>query len=72
MILRKKTVPKGSHLLGFQTILQSYTRGNGMVPVQKHRSMEQNTEPRNEPALIRAINLITEARVYSGGKTPLQ
>ena len=61
------------HTLGFQTILQSYIRGNGMVPVQKHRSTEKNTEPRNEPALIWAINLQQRRQEYTvGERHPLQ
>ena len=36
---------------------------------QTHRSMEQNRQPRKEPTLIWAVNLIKEARTYNGRKT---
>ena len=43
----------------FQTILQSYSNQNHIVLAQKqtHRSMEQNTEPRNKPMHIWSIIL---------------
>ena len=39
-----------NHATYYQTILQSHSYQNRMVPVQKqtHRSMEQHREPRNK------------------------
>uniref|UniRef100_A0A8D1E614 Uncharacterized protein n=1 Tax=Sus scrofa TaxID=9823 RepID=A0A8D1E614_PIG len=43
----------------FQTILQSYSNQDSVVPVQKqtYRSMEQDREPKNKPRHLRSINL---------------
>ena len=38
---------------------------------QTHRSMEKNSEPRNEPTLIWAINLQQRRQEYTMGKIQL-
>ena len=50
-----------------QTILQSYGNQNSVVLAQKqtHRSMEQNTEPRNKPTHLRSINLQQRKQEYT-------
>ena len=47
------------HSLWLQTIIQTYSYQNSVVLAQKQtcRSVKQTREPRNEPALIWAINL---------------
>ena len=48
-----------------QTILQSYSNQDSMVPMHKqtYRPMQQNREPRNKPRHLWSINLLTkEAR----------
>ena len=56
--LEKKDQIWSFHAPSFQTILQSYSSQNSMVLAQKqtHRSMEQNTEPRNEPTCTWSID----------------
>ena len=55
----------------FQTILQSYSNQNCMVPAQKqtHRSMEQNRDPRNKLRLMWSISLWQRSQLYTVGKT---
>ena len=60
--LRKKNRAGGVMLSDFR--LQSYSNQNSMVLTQKHKSVEQNREPRNKPTLIRLINLQQRRQEY--------
>ena len=60
--LRKKNTAGGVMLSDFR--LQSYSNQNSMVLTQKHKSVEQNREPRNKPTLIRLINLQQRRQEY--------
>ena len=56
----------------FQTIPQSYSHENTMELEQilTHKSMEQNREPQNKPALIWSINLRQSRQKHTMGKRP--
>ena len=53
-----------------QRILQSYSNQNSTILAQKqtHRSMEQDTEPRNKPTHLQTINLSQKRQEYTAGK----
>ena len=53
-IVEKEKQSWGHHSAGFRAVLQSCSNQKIMVLAQKytHRSMEQNTKPRNEPTII--------------------
>ena len=57
VILRQNEQSYRYHTPWLQTILHSYINQNNMVLAQKqtHRSMEQNTKPRNKPMHIMVI-----------------
>ena len=50
---------QGHHNARFQVVLQSCDHQDSMVLAQKqtHRSMEQNTEPRNGPLTLWSTNI---------------
>ena len=52
------------HLPGPQTLPQSYSNQNSMVLAQKHRSMEQNTEPTYKPMQFWSLNLWQRRQEY--------
>ena len=47
--IEKENQNPGHHNVGFQVVLQSYGHQDSVVLAQKHRSMEQNREPRSGP-----------------------
>ena len=57
--LEKEEQSRRYHTPWIQTILQSYSNQNSIVPAQKqtHRSVEQNRVPRNKPSHLWPINL---------------
>ena len=65
--LDKKEQSWRHHARGLHTILQSYRNQNSMVLAQKqtHRSMEQNTEPRNKPTHLQSISLQQRRQKYT-------
>ena len=59
------------HTSWFQTILQSYSQKNGIIPAlkQAQRSMEQIRKVRKKPVHILSISLWEEPRIYNGEDT---
>ena len=68
-VLRKKNGTGRIQPFWLQTILQSYSHQDSMVPAQKqkHRPAKQGRKPRNKP--MATLFLTKEARIYNGAKT---
>ena len=58
VMLKEKKKSWRHHNCGLQSVLQSCNHHDSMVLAlkQTYRSMEQNSEPRNEPSPLRSIN----------------
>ena len=56
------------HAPWLQTILQSYSNQNSMVLAQKHRSVEQNRNPRSKPRHLWSINPRQRRQEYAMGE----
>ena len=72
-VLRRKNSRGGITLPDFR-LPQSCTNQNGIVLAekQKHRSMEQDSKPRNKPTHLWSINLGQRRQEYTKEKSPLQ
>ena len=59
------------HNTWYQTLLRGHTNQNSLVLAlaQTHGSMEQNTEPRNQPIFMVSYYLTRQARAHNGVRT---